>query len=106
MYERVFLDTNPLIYLVEKRLPYAFAVRNFLSREIHEGEEFYTSTITDTEFLVLPYRERDFEAVSAYSELLSSLNVLKCFVTDAIADRATGTQAFPTSFALQNSLNN
>ena len=102
MFERVFLDTNPLIYIINGNQPYKALAQRFI--KANRLSEFYTSTITDTEFLVLPYRERDFEAVSAYNELLSSLNILKCFVTDAIADRAAKIRAEYPAIKLGDSI--
>ena len=47
MAKKVFIDTNPLIYLVGGQEPYHSKVLNFLSDCIDEEAEFYTSTITD-----------------------------------------------------------
>ena len=47
MAKKVFIDTNPLIYLVGNQEPYHSKVLKFLSVCIDEDAEFYTSTITD-----------------------------------------------------------
>ena len=61
--------------------------------EAFSESEFYTSTITDTEFLVKPYRAGDIQAISAYWEFLSSRDVLKCFITEDVAVNATKIRA-------------
>ena len=63
MPERVFLDTNPIIYLIENRKPYVRTVRNLLIEKPDRRAEFYTSTITDVEILVHPYRTGDLSAL-------------------------------------------
>ena len=47
MYKRIFLDTNPIIYLVENQQPYADKVLDFIVQGLDDKSEFYTSTITD-----------------------------------------------------------
>ncbi len=93
MYNRIFIDTNPIVYLIGNQLPYSLKVRDFLSHEMFEGAEFYTSTITDTEFLAKPYKMNDYEAVEAYREFLERLNVLKCYVNEPIAVTAAKIRA-------------
>ena len=85
MYRRIFLDTNPIVYLLEKQLPFALKVHSFLMEGMRNGAEFYTSTITDTEFLAKPYRIGDYAAIDACWGFLARLNVLKCFVNEEIA---------------------
>ena len=102
MTERIFLDTNPIIYLLNNVQPYSQLVRNFLVS--HKDTEFYTSTITDVEFLVMPYREHDFATVRSYVNFVKSLNILKCFVTDKIADRAARIRSEFSGIKLGDSL--
>ena len=89
--ERVFLDTNPIIYLLNGIVPYNQKVKKFIIA--HKDCEFYTSTITDVEFLVRPYRDKDFATVQAYMRFTDSLEILKCFITDKIADCAARIRA-------------
>lgn len=56
MFKRIFLDTNPIIYFLENEQPYAGVVRDFLADAIMDEAEFYTSTITDAEYLVRPIK--------------------------------------------------
>ena len=53
MVEKVFVDTNPLIYLVSEQRPYYDGVVRFMTDCINADRELYTSTITDAEFLIV-----------------------------------------------------
>ena len=85
MYNRIFLDTNPLIYLIEDMTPFAEKVYQFIYSEGTAGSQFYTSTITDTEFLVHPYKCENLEIIGLYWNFLKTLNVLKCHIDEKIA---------------------
>ena len=104
MYKRIFLDTNPVIYLLENQQPYADQVLDFISRGLDEGAEFYTSTITDAEFLVRPYKIEDFKTAELYRDFLTKLDVLKSYVTEQIADGAAKIRAKYPSVKLGDSI--
>lgn len=55
-----------------------------MSECISDDAEFYTSTITDAEFLVKPFETEDDEQVEKYRSLLNSLEFLKCFINDQV----------------------
>ena len=55
---RIFLDTSPFIYYLDGFEPFASKVEKFLLSAMDNGDFLYTSTITDTEYLVHPYREK------------------------------------------------
>ena len=88
LYKRVFIDTNPLIYLVNEQEPYHSKILNFLSDCIENDTEFYTSKITDSEFLVKPYSDNNLEQVEKYKFCLKKLNFLKCYISEQIAELA------------------
>ena len=48
---------------------------------IDEDAEFYTSTITDAEFLVKPYEDNDLNQIHKYKNYLSSLPCRSYFGT-------------------------
>ena len=102
MVERIFLGTNSIIYLLNDIYPFKQKVRDFLVH--HKQAEFYTSTITDAEFLVLPYREKDFTTVQSYRNFIEALHILRCFITDKVADQAAQIRANYSSIKLGDSL--
>lgn len=104
MYKKVFLDTNPIIYLLENQQPYSLKVRNFLLDCMNSGAEFYTSTITDAEFMVKPLRENRLEDIETYKYFLRNLNVLKCYIRETIAEKAAKIRANYKSVKLGDAL--
>ncbi len=104
MYKRIFLDTNPIIYLVENQQPYADKVLDFIVQGLDDKSEFYTSTITDAEFLVKPYSKNDLQSIELYREFLSKIGVLKCFVTEQIAEKAAKIRTKYPSIKLGDSI--
>jgi predicted nucleic acid-binding protein len=73
--KKVFIDTNPIIYLVSQQEPFYSKVVKFMSDCIADDAEFYTSTITDAEFLVKPFENENIEQIEEYRKLLKA-NVL------------------------------
>ncbi len=104
MYRRIFLDTNPLIYLIEDTEPFAEKVDGFIFSEWLRDAEFYTSTVTDIEFLVVPYKCNDFETIDAYWEFLRQFDVLKSFITETIAVTAAKIRAKYTGIKTADSM--
>lgn len=93
MAKKVFIDTNPLIYLVSGQEPYHRKVLNFLSTCIEEDAEFYTSTITDAEFLSKPLAENNIEQIERYKKCLKQLDLLKNFISEHVAVKAAQIRA-------------
>lgn len=93
MAKKVFIDTNPLIYLVGEQEPYHSKVLKFLSDCINEDAEFYTSTITDAEIFVKPFAEKNIEQVEKYKNCLNQLDFLKCFISEQVAEKAARIRA-------------
>lgn len=86
IFKKIFVDTNPFIYYIEDIEPYSTKLQNFFSECIDEKVELYTSTITDAEFLVKPYKNNDTTVAEYYREFLTSMNFLKCFVNESVAE--------------------
>ena len=104
MAKKVFIDTNPLIYLVGGQEPYHSKVLNFLSDCIDEEAEFYTSTITDAEFLVKPFADNNIEQVEKYKTCLKQLDFLKNFITEQVAAKAAQIRAKYQTIKLADAL--
>lgn len=75
-FEPIFIDTTPLIYLVENHPKYYDRVFNFISTEITEKENrFVTSVLTVTEFQVVPKRNNDLLLIEDFNDALIKLDV-------------------------------
>lgn len=60
---------------------------------IAEDAEFYTSTITDAEFLVKPFEDKDNAQAEKYRDYLKRLEFVKCFISEQIGERAAKIRA-------------
>ncbi|PKB67419.1 MAG: twitching motility protein PilT [SAR202 cluster bacterium Io17-Chloro-G4] len=83
------LDTAPLIYFVEEHPRYLATVRPFF--QAIENNEFrvVTSTITLTEVLIHPLRQRDAELARQYREILLNSPGIFCVPLSAeVAEKA------------------
>lgn len=88
MNKKIFIDTNPLIYLVSKKEPFYSKVFHYFSLLIDDNAEFYTSTITDAEFLVKPLIGNNMIEIQLYKEYLMQLEFIKCCISEQIAETA------------------
>ena len=104
MTRRIFLDTNSFIYLLENREPYAQKVLDYIVKGLDEQAEFYTSTITDAEFLVHPYRNNDYTVIEAYWSFMSRLHFSRRTIDGIVADRAARIRAVHKSIKLGDAL--
>ena len=102
--KKVFFDTNPLIYFVSGYEPYYSKVFDFFTECIENDVEFYTSTITDAEFLSKPFRDGNFDVVERYRIWLRKLDFLKCFITEQVAEKAAFVRAKYQSIKLADAL--
>ena len=66
----VFIDTAPFVYFVEEREPYATFLTPFFEAVDAGKIRVCTSTITCAEALVVPCRQKDWNLVDQYEELL------------------------------------
>ena len=58
-FKRIYIDTSPYIYYLEKNPQYSDKVKNFFIKSYYSGKEFVTSTITVEEYAIVPYREKN-----------------------------------------------
>ena len=77
MADRIFVDTNPLIYILDELNPFYEKTNGFFEEHILSDSEFYTSTITDAEFIVKPLSAQQFDKIALYRSFLNSFSFLK-----------------------------
>jgi predicted nucleic acid-binding protein len=92
--QRVFLDTAPVIYFVERNPHYLEKVENVFNR-LDEGTLLAaTSPVTLSECLVLPFRQGKPEIVQSFVDILSNnSNVVFVVIEDQVAGRAAELRA-------------
>ena len=67
---KIFIDTAPLIYLIEGEETFAAAVEKQLNQWITAENNLTTSTLTLLELLVVPKRQKNKQLVRKYRALL------------------------------------
>lgn len=67
---KIYFDTTPLIYFLDDEKPFSDKVALFIFNHQEEDDFFITSSITDTEYLVFPYRQNDNEKIATYEMFL------------------------------------
>ena len=92
--ERIFLDTAPVIYFVEKNPEYLEKVRIVFDRLDDGTLSGAASPVTLSECLVLPIRLGKPEVVQAFIQLLgNSNNMLFVAIEEQVASRAADLRA-------------
>jgi len=71
---KIYFDTTPLIYFLDDEKPFSDKVAAFIADHQNEDDIFVTSTITDSEYLVFPYRNNDFQKILSYETMLADFN--------------------------------
>lgn len=71
---RIYFDTTPLIYFLDDEKPFSNKVASFIFNHQNEDDCYFTSSITDTEYLVFPYKSGDSGKVKAYDFFLADFD--------------------------------
>jgi predicted nucleic acid-binding protein len=87
---RYYLDSAPIIYLVEQAQPYATAVRGKLSAQ---GLTLITSELTRLECRVKPFRNSDAALLQDFDDYFASSIAEIIPLTRDVIDRATEIRA-------------
>ena len=102
---RIFIDTAPLIYLLEGQSTVSDQVEIQLGQWISTGKTLITSTMTLLELLVIPKKQSDNRMVRKYRALLTDLLSEPLVpLTESIAEMAAeirGTNGFKTPDSIQ-----
>ena len=90
---RIYFDTTPLIYFLDDEKPFSDKVATFIFNHQDDTDIYLTSTITDTEYLVFPYRMEDMRKVWLYNKFLSDFNFQIAEPNRAITQQAARLRA-------------
>lgn len=103
--KKIFLDTTPIIYLLDEDVNYAKKVEKIFTEILKSDKSMITSTITCTEYLIYPYRTGNLEKVNVFFEFLTECSIPMLPINVEIAKRAASIRAeykdFKTMDALQ-----
>ena len=102
---KIFIDTAPLIYLIEGEDNFATSVENQLRQWIEAEENLSTSTLTLLELLVVPMKQENKHLVQKYRALLQDiLSEPLIPLSEAISEMAAqirGATGFKTPDSIQ-----
>ena len=85
---RKFIDTAPLIYIIEGHPEFADNAINLISESLIQGDSLITSVITIMEFGVKPEKENRNDIIEKFYEFLNEVNVNVKDVDKEIATKA------------------
>lgn len=75
MGNKIFIDTSPIIYLLDEKSPLRPKAEHFFSVALNRQSTLVTSTITCMEYLVFPYRTNNTAAINIFWKFLDDCGV-------------------------------
>ena len=98
---KIYVDTTPLIYFLDDEKPFSDKVAQFFANHQDENDLYFTSTITDAEYLTFPYRMNDAEKIAQYELFLHDFDFHIVEPTRAISKQAASVSGttLPTATA-------
>ena len=103
-FRRVFLDTAPIIYFLQRNVLYFEQTKDILRYFRQGGTSFISSDITIAEYLVMPYRENNLFLMDALYKFLHLAEVEVVHTSNIIAKRAARIRANYKGFKTMDSL--
>ena len=105
--KKVFIDTAPFIYLIEKNEvnpQYFDKVKKFFDYGYQNDIEFVTSVITVEEYLVFPYRINGKEYIEIFEKLMEIFAFKIVSIDESIAKKAAKIRAEYKAFKPMDAL--
>ncbi|RRB02164.1 type II toxin-antitoxin system VapC family toxin [Larkinella rosea] len=90
---RIFIDTAPLIYLLQNHTEFYPKVAEYLSQAVENNVEFETSVLTVSEFCVKPEQTGRYDLIEDFDIFLKELDCRLVDVTLEIAKTASKLRA-------------
>lgn len=102
-FKKIFLDTAPIVYYLEKNELYYHNMKKFWKE--YDDCDYITSAVTVTEYLTYPYQQNNGEMVNAFYIFIDGMDIDIKSINKAIAEKAAQIRAeykfFKTMDALQ-----
>lgn len=73
-FHRVFFDTAPFIFFLEKNPDYYENVKAFVAQICYDESDCITSTITIEEYSVVPYRDGETDLLEQFEDFIRDGN--------------------------------
>ncbi len=101
--KKIFLDTAPIVYYLEKNELYYHNMKKFWKE--YDDCDYISSAVTVTEYLTYPYQQNNGEMVNAFYIFIDGMDIDIKSINKAIAEKAARIRAeykfFKTMDALQ-----
>jgi predicted nucleic acid-binding protein len=91
--DSIFLDTAPIIYLIENNQHYYSKVSRFLTDNILKEVYFSTSVLSIAEFGVKPKKSGKLDLINEMEQMLSALQIKIADITMEVANLASTLRA-------------
>lgn len=102
-FKRVFLDTSPIVYYLEKNELYYLNMKKFWKE--YDVCDYVTSAVTVTEYLTYPYQQNNLELINAFYAFVDGMDIEIKNIDKITAEKAAKIRAeykfFKTMDALQ-----
>ena len=103
-FNRVFLDTAPLIYFLDDDANFGKKTKSILEEILSTGKTLVSSVITCEEYLIYPYRSGNQEKVNVFFEFSEACGVDLIPISLEIAKLAAKIKAEYKDFKTMDSL--
>lgn len=103
-FNKVFIDTAPLIYYLEQNPQYYKKTRKFFGECYELDTQLVTSVITIEEYCVFPFRNSKLELIQNFYKFLYDMEFDLIDVNDSIAKKAAQIRAFYKDFKAMDAL--
>ena len=84
-FNRIFLDSAPFIYLLEKGTPFTDKMEKIMQNLLSRNIAIMTSSVTVAEYCVHPYREHNIEKLDKFFAFLRDIGIETINIDDEIA---------------------
>lgn len=102
--KKVFLDTAPFIYYLEKHESYYRILKSLFIDWFKKDQEMITSVLAVEEYCVNPYRIKEFERVKTFEEFIDYMEIDVVPINEQIARKAAQIRAEYKGFKAMDAL--
>ena len=103
-FNKVFIDTAPLIHYLEEHPIYHNAVKNFLEECLEQDRKIASSAITVEEYCVFPYRTGNYSLIERLYDFFEDAEIEIVDIDRTIAQKAASIRAEFKDFKAMDAL--
>ena len=92
-YKRVFIDSAPIIYLLDNNEQFVNTVKRKIINVMKNGGRIVISPVTVMEYLAIPYREQRYDRIAAFHSFIDEVNIDICVIDVKTAEKSAQIRA-------------